>query len=75
MGVETSRGEKFLVEIESEGEIAVAVRLEGEEKIFLPEKNYSSGTYYHETTDTLVETSKGYRLRLESEPESFKIIS
>jgi hypothetical protein len=75
MDVETSRGEKFLLEIKSDGEIAVAVRLEGEEKIFLPEKNSSSGTYYHETTDTLVETAKGYRLKLESEPESFEIIS
>jgi hypothetical protein len=75
MDVETSWGEKFLLDIESSEEIAVAVHMDGGEKIFLPEKNSSSGTYYHETTDTLVETAKGYRLKLESEPESFEIIS
>lgn len=75
MDIETSRDQKFIIEIESSKEVAVAVHVNGEEKIFLPEKNSSSGTYYHETTRTLLETAKGYRLKLESKPESFDIIS
>jgi hypothetical protein len=74
MDVETSENEKFLLEIVSQEEVAVAVYQDGEEKIFLPDRNSSSGTYYHETTDTLVQTAKGYRLKLGSEPESFEII-
>jgi hypothetical protein len=48
------------VRIRSERRVAVVVRGEGEERIYLPETDSESSTYYLEEYQGLVETEEGY---------------
>jgi hypothetical protein len=63
------------ITVEAENEIALVVREDEEERIFLPPFNTHQNTYYIEPTDELVETEKGYRLLYPGNPTSIRLFS
>lgn len=69
------RKDDFLIEIQSEETLALAVYTEGGERIYLPQKGVSDLTYYVERSEALIETDKGYELRLDERPQDIEIIN
>lgn len=69
------RKDDFLIEIQSEETLALAVYTEGQERIYLPQKGVSDSTYYVERSEALIETDKGYELRLDERPQDIEIIN
>jgi len=74
MELENVDSEGFVLEISSNSKIAVAVYRNEKEYIYLPEATESQGTYYQDTSDSLIKTENGYRLELGFEPDSYSVI-
>lgn len=62
-----------VVEINSQGKVALVIQRNGEERILLPEHR-SGESYYVEDPDTLVETEKGYRAVL-NQYDDFRVLN
>lgn len=75
MQVERTGSNNFVLEIESDSKLAVAVYRDGEEHIYLPQSTESKGTYYQDVSDSLIKTKNGYRLELNSEPEKYELLN
>ncbi len=75
MQVERTGSNNFVLEIESDSKLAVAVYRDGEEHIYLPQSTESKGTYYQDVSDSLIKTKNAYRLELNSEPEKYELLN
>lgn len=69
---ETERGTE--IRIETEQKIALAVKSEGEERIYLPSSRSSDSSYYVEEVETLLRTEKGYKILHRGDVEEVEVI-
>jgi len=65
----------FLIEVDTDEEVAIAVYTEETERIYLPTEASSDSTYYVERSEALVETDSGYRLKIDERPHDVKVLN
>ena len=76
MNIKTRKKEDFfLIEVDTDEEVAIAVYTEESERIYLPTEASSDSTYYVETSEALVETDSGYRLKIDERPQDVKVLN
>jgi len=71
----SEEGENTVIRIPAEKEIAVAVHIDGQERIFLPKEASSDSTYYVERTKSLIKTENGFKISFNQRPEKVEILN
>jgi len=65
----------YLVQIETEKKIALAIQSDQGERIYLPGQGGSDSTYYNEDPNYLTETENGYAVIHSEKPQNLEVIS
>ena len=71
--IEKEKG--YLIKIDTEKEVALAVYSGQEERIYLPGEGGSDTTYYNEDPTFLTKTETGYSVLHHEEPQNVEIIN
>lgn len=71
----TQQGENYFIKVETDEKVAVVVRSESGERIYLPGQGGDDSTYYTEETEYLEKKKDFYSLRHHEEPEEIQIIT
>jgi len=70
----TEKQKGYLINVETDEEIALAVYSQDGERIYLPGQGGSDSTYYSEDPTFLSKTENGYAVLHTEQPEEVKVI-
>lgn len=71
----TEKDKGYLIQVNTEEDIALAVYSQEGERIYLPGEGGSDSTYYNEDPTFLTETEQGYAVLHNEKPENVEIIN
>lgn len=69
------KGGSYLIKVDTDQEIAIAVRSSQGERIYLPGEGGSDTAYYNEDPTFLSETEGGYAVLHDERPQDVEVIS
>lgn len=69
------QGDGYIIEVKTDQKVALVVRSDSGERIYLPGNQGSDSTYYNEDPQFLENDSCGWKVRHPEEPETVNLIS
>lgn len=69
------KGDSYIIEVETSEKVAVVVRSDSGERIYLPGEGGSDSTYYNEDPDYMNQKSGRWTVRHHEEPQEVQVVS